>query len=263
MGSEGIEFSVFTKPWKMPLRELGGFVKGLGFDGIELPVRPGYQVTPEEVEDGLPEAARILRDCGVKICTVAGPTDERTIVACAEAGVPILRICAEIDREAGYVASEARLRREFDALVPILDAHGVTVGVQNHCHWSVPNALGIRALIGEYDPKHFCAVLDGAHCALDGEEPEMAIDIVWSHLRVMNLKNAFWKRTTGPEAEVTEWTSYWTSGRRGLASWRRYARELVKRKWTGNVCLTAEYSDHDSADRLIAEDVAFAKSLFS
>jgi hypothetical protein len=29
------------------------------------------------------------------------------------------------------------------------------------------------------------------------------------------------------------------------------------------VCLTAEYSDHDAVDRLIAEDIAFAKALFA
>ena len=108
MGSP-FAFTVFTKPWKMPLPELGKFVKGLGFDGIELPVRPGYQVEPENVDKGLPEAARILGDCSVKIGTVAGPTDEATIAACAEAGVPIIRICVRIDRKIGYIATEAAL----------------------------------------------------------------------------------------------------------------------------------------------------------
>ena len=42
-----VSFSVFTKPWKtQPLVEVGELVKRLGFDGIELPVRPGFQVEP-------------------------------------------------------------------------------------------------------------------------------------------------------------------------------------------------------------------------
>ena len=50
MTEKKITYSVFTKPWKtQPLREVGEFVAGLGFDGIELPVRPGYQVEPENV----------------------------------------------------------------------------------------------------------------------------------------------------------------------------------------------------------------------
>jgi hypothetical protein len=38
--------------------------------------------------------------------------------------------------------------------------------------------------------------------------------------------------------------------------------ELKVRQYRGTVCLTAEYSDHDAVNRLIAEDIAFAKSRF-
>ena len=257
-----VAYTVFTKPWKMPLPELGKFVKDLGFDGVELPVRPGYQVEPENVGKGLPEAAKILGDCGVKIGTIAGPTDEATIAACAEAGVPIIRICVRIDRKIGYMATEAALQKEYDAMVPILDRYGVAIGIQNHCDFNICNAMGVRHLIEKYDPKQFCVVLDPAHCGLDGEPTELAVDISWSHLRVVNLKNAIWNRTNGPEAEVAEWKKYWTSGRQGLTSWPVVARELKKRNFSGDICLTAEYSDHDAVDRLIAEDIAFAKSLF-
>ncbi len=72
-----IDYTVFTKPWRdKSLGDLGKFVRGLGFTGVELPVRPGFQVEPENVERDLPEAARILREEGVKIGTLAGPTAE-------------------------------------------------------------------------------------------------------------------------------------------------------------------------------------------
>jgi sugar phosphate isomerase/epimerase len=258
--SHQIGFAVFTKPWKMPLDELGAFISGLGFDGIELPVRPGYQVEPETVSE-LPKAARVLGEHGVKIYSVAGPTDEATIAACAEAGVPIIRTMVRIGED-GYLATEARTQREYDALIPLLDRYGVQIGVQNHCDRFVCNAMGIRHLIERYDPKHICAVWDAAHNALNGGDPELAIDIVWSHLRMVNLKNAIWLRTTGPEAEYVRWKHYWTSGRQGLASWPRVAAELKRRSYCGPICLTAEYSDHDAVDRLIAEDIAFARSLF-
>ena len=257
-----IQYTVFTKPWRdKPLAELGQYVKSLGFDGVELPVRPGYQVEPENVEKGLPEAARILREQGVKIGTLAGPTDERTIAACAAAGVPIIRICVNVDPEVGYMAEEARIQREFDAMIPALDRYGVAFGVQNHCSFQVNNAMGIRHLIEKYDPRHICAVLDQAHCGLNGEPPEFAIDIVWPYLKVMNLKSAYWQRTNGPDAESAEWKVYWTTGRHGLAFWPRVAAEFKKRNFSGDVCITAEYSDRESVDRLIAEDIAFARSL--
>lgn len=259
-----LSYTVFTKPWQAKsLPELARFVSALGFDGVELPVRPGYQVEPENITKGLPEAARILGDHGVRIGTVAGPTDEVAIAACAAAGVPIIRVCENIDMEIGYMESEKRLKEGYDALVPILEQHGVAIGVQNHCDFCVNNAMGLLHLIEDYDPRHICAVLDQAHNGLNGEPPELAIDIVWSHLRVVNLKSAYWQRSNGPEAAEAQWKVHWTTGRHGLAYWQRTAAELKKRNYAGDICLTAEYSDHDRVDELVAEDIIYAKSLFN
>lgn len=260
--SKRFTFSVFTKPWpQMPLAELGALVAGLGFDGIEFPVRPGYQVEPENVAQ-LPAAAKELAAQGVQILSVAGPTDESTIAACAEAGVPVIRVMARIGANENYFDAEARYRREYDALVPLLERYGVTLGVQNHCGRFVADALALRRLIGEYDSKHIAAVWDAGHEALVGTEPDLALDIIWSHLCMVNLKSAFWKRANGPEALVARWEPYWTSGRHGLADWPRVAAELKRRGYQGVICLTAEYSDHEAVNRLIAEDMSFAQALF-
>jgi len=276
MGAEGVFFTVFTKPWKMPLEQLAAFVRKLGFDGVELPVRPGYQVEPAAVAGGLAEAVKVMADYGLRIASIAGPTDEPTIEACAAAGVPIIRICVQIDPAAGYLAEERRLQREYGALVPILDRCGVTVGIQNHCDFFVPHAMAIRSLIGRYDRRHFAAVWDPAHCALNGEMPQLAADIVWDHLCMVNLKNAIWRRKeeggatlrVASEAQATQgvaatWEHYWTAGREGFCHWPTVVHELRKRNYRGPVCLTAEYSDHAATDRLIAEDLAFAKSLWA
>lgn len=261
MSTKNITWSVFTKPWKMPIGELGKFVKGLGFDGIELPVRPGFQVEPQNVAKGLPQAAKQLGDAGVKILSVAGPTDEPTIAACAESGVPVIRVMAGIGKE-GYLATEAKLQKEYEALVPLLEKHHVTIGVQNHCDRYVTSAIGLRRLIEKFSAKHVAAVWDPAHCALAGEEPELAADILWSHLCMVNLKNAEWRRNKG-QSDVVEWSHYWTLGKNGLASWPRVAEELKRRNYKGVVCLTAEYSPPGPAERLVPEDFAFAKSLFA
>ena len=261
MSGTGVKFSVFTKPWKeMPLERLGEYVKSLGFDGVDLPVREGFQVEPANAERELPAAAKILEEQGISILSVADGTEEKTISACAAGGVPMIRICVRI--EGGFMESIEAWKRKLDDLVPILDKHGVTLGLQNHCGPNVANAMGLRYLLEDRDPRHVAAVWDAAHNALEGERPEYAIDILWPHIRMVNLKNAYWLRTNGPEAEVAEWKTYWTSGRHGLASWPRVAAELNCRGYEGVICLTAEYSDNDSVDRLIAEDIAFAKALF-
>ncbi len=260
-GWDRVHMTVFTKPWKtLTIPELGEFVAGLGLSGVELPVRPGYQVPPEKVSE-LPRVARAFRQLGLSITSVAGPTDEATIAACGEAGVSIIRICEAIDDD-GYLATEARLQRKYAALVPLLDKHRVTLGIQNHSGNHVASAMGLRHLIEQFDPRHIAAVWDPAHTAVSGEEPHLAIDILASHLCMVNLKNVFWQRTNGPEAPVAEWSMYWTTGRHGLASWPRVVELLRARGYAGPVCLCAEYSSGHDVNRLIAQDIAFAKSIF-
>jgi sugar phosphate isomerase/epimerase len=268
-----VSFSVFSKPWKtQSLAELGELVRALGYDGIEFPVRSGYQVEPENVVRDLPEAARQLAEYGVRIFSVAapsgeatiaaGPTDEATIVACAEAGVPIIRTMARVARGERYTEAEERYRRQYEALLPLLEGHGVTLGVQNHCDRHVTHAVGLRALLQGFDPRYVAAVWDAAHEALSGSPPDLALDAIWPHLCMVNLKNGIWQRSNGPEAAYAEWRHYWTSGRHGLAVWPRVIEALKERQYEGVVCLTAEYSDQTLVERLAGEDLAYAKSLF-
>ena len=258
-----ITLTVFNKPWKMALPELAKHIAMLGFDGVEMPVRPGYPVTPENVTSELPNAVRILGEHGLKIASIAGPTDEQTMAACAASGIPIIRICVGVRADEDYMEGEARLQREFAALVPLLDKHGVTLGLQNHVgNHDVCHAMGLRHLAENFDPKQIGLVWDAGHSGLEGEPPETALSIVWSHLCMVNLKSAFWRRTNGPEAEVAEWEPYWTTARQGRANWARVAAELLRRDYAGVVCLTAEYTQEHEVDRLITEDVAYARSLF-
>src|ERR1035437_6972687 len=107
------DITVFTKPWgkEVSLEMLGKKMRTLGVNGVELPVRPGYQVEPANVGKGLLEANKILADQGIKIGSVAGSVDEPTINAMGAAGIKILRICVAIDMKIGYMATEKKLRK--------------------------------------------------------------------------------------------------------------------------------------------------------
>ncbi|MBI1299738.1 TIM barrel protein [bacterium] len=257
--------SVFVKPWKgMSLAALAAHVHDLGFDAVELPVRPGFPCRPETVEDDLPQAVTILADHGVSVLNVTADLpldDERLYAACARAGVPMNRVMFRLG-EQNYWEAEAAARRQLDAALPLCAQYGVQIGVQNHVNKFVAvHEMGLHHLVHEYNSQHVAIIWDAAHNALAGMEPEPALDVVSSHLCMVNLKNGFWQRTNGPEADVAEWKVYWTSGRQGLASWPRVIAKIKQMNYTGPICLTAEYSDHDRVDSFIAADVRFARSL--
>jgi sugar phosphate isomerase/epimerase len=263
MPREQILYSVFTKPWKsLSVWELATLVKDMGFDGVEFPLRDGYQLEPVNA-DQLPRLVQQFADHELKIFSVASSTDERVFAGCAEAGIPVIRIMPSIKPEAGYISSEKKVREHLESLVPLCEKYGVKVGVQQHYGNNVADSMGLLHLMEGLDEDHVGAVWDAAHDALAGQQPEFGLDIVWPYLCMVNLKNAFYKRMNGPEAHQSEWKRYFTSGRHGLASWPRIAEYLKSRSYNGVVCLTAEYTNEHDLDRLIRQDLIYAKSLFA
>lgn len=258
-------YTVFTKPWPdLSLDELGVLVAGMGFDGIELPVRPGYQVEPESAAALLPKAAEALKKHRVEIISVAGPSTEAMIRACGEAGVPILRIMLPIPKDMDYLSRIDQARREWEVLLPVLEASGVTLGIQNHKGRFLTHAMHLHHALLGYDPKHIGAVWDAAHNTFAGEEPELALDVVWPNLCLVNLKNGLWERKGEDELGVTQWKSRWVPGHEGICDWPRVIGELKRRGYSGDVCLTAEYSDKtpDEVEKLTTEDLKLANRCF-
>jgi len=256
-----IFWSVFSKPWPdLPADQLGKKVSDFGFDGIELPVRDGFQVVPAEAERALPTFSTVLSEQGVRVRSIASSTDETIFAACALAGVPLIRVMIPVD-SAGYLAMESETRHWLDAVVPLCQRYGVTVGIQPHHGRFVSDAAGLRHLIAPYPSQCIAAVWDAAHGALTGQPPEYSLEMLWSHLTMVNLKNVYYRRTSGFESNA-EWSPHYTSGRQGLADWSAIARYLIDRSYQGPMCLTAEYTARDKVDELIRADLEYAKSLW-
>ena len=261
------KLALFVKPWKaLSLPALGAHVQQLGFSWIELPVRPGFACQPENIERDLPNAVRILGEHGVQILnvTVALPlTDERLYAACAAAGIGMNRVMFQTGQQT-YWEAEADARRQLDAALPLCEQYGIQLGIQNHSgNFVGVHELGLYQICKDYDTRYVAAVWDVAHNALEGMAPELALDVIAPYLCCVNLKNAYWQRVNGPEAEAAEWKIYWTTGRQGRASWARTIAKLRAINYAGPICLTAEYSDEHAVDRLIQEDRAFAQGLLA
>lgn len=261
------ELAVFTKPWKaLPLPDLARRIQALGFDLIELPVRPGFQVEPDNIERGLPAAVKLLGEHGVRVLNVTADMpldDERLYSACAEAGIGMNRVMFW-QREMDYWAAESEARRQLDAALPLCEKYDFQLGIQNHSGRFVPvNEMGMHHLVKDYNPRYVAAVWDPAHNALEGMNSDSALDVLAPYLCVVNLKNAYWRRVSGPEAEIAEWKIYWTSGAQGRASWAQVIAKLKAIGYEGPICFSAEYSDEERVDELIVKDLAFARGLLA
>lgn len=261
------QLALFVKPWKsLPLPRLAQHVRSLGFDAIELPVRPGFPVEPDHIERDLPAGVRALADEGVRVLNITAACaldDERLYNACAAAGVGMNRVMFHLAGR-DYLSAEAAARRQLEAALPLCQRYGVQIGIQNHSRAFVPvHAMGALSLLRDLDPRYAALVWDPAHQALEGMDSDAALDVIAAHLCMVNLKNAYWRRTSGPEAAEATWRIWWTSGAQGRASWRRVIARLRKLDYRGPICFSAEYSAEERVDELIRQDLDYARGLLA
>ncbi|MET9273238.1 sugar phosphate isomerase/epimerase family protein [Kribbella sp. NPDC003557] len=243
-------WSVFTKPWiGLPGDELGRLVAGLGFAGAEVPVRDTAHVTPASAEAELPKFTAQLRAEGIEPVSVASDLSEPVFAACAEAGVPMIRIMAELGPD-GYAASVRRNRRLLERAAVLTERYDVQVGVQPHHGRYVSSTLGVLQLL-EGLPERFKLVWDAAHDALAGEHPAVTLELGADRLGIVNLKNAHYLRTDGT------WKTSFVEAEEGLSDWSAVFAALRQLQWSGPICLTAQYSTGSVEERL-GRDLRFA-----
>jgi sugar phosphate isomerase/epimerase len=256
-------WSVFTKPWREPqVGALGELVAGMGFDAVELPVRPGYQVTPDEVSTALSAAARELARSGVGIASIASGTDEATFAACADAGVPFIRIMVPIGVN-GYVATGTEIRRVLAGLSERAERYGVRVAIQPHYDDYIADSSELFALLQDVDPRHVAAIWDSAHDALARKRPAHGLELLWPWLGIVNLKSAYYERVDEPASAFGDpvWEPVFTDARSGMAEWGRALAYLAERGFAGPICLTAEYTDESDLVAKVTRDLEYAQSL--
>jgi sugar phosphate isomerase/epimerase len=249
--------SVFTKPWREDsVDQLAERVDTLGFNGIELPVRPGYQVSPDEVRQLLPETVARLRAAGIEVHGVASDLEESVFAACSDAGVDMIRIQVPVSVEDGYFASRDAFRRKLDSLAPVCKRFGVRVGVQIHSGRYLARSTEVMEAIRDFEPDTVCAVWDAGHAALCGEDPEYGLATCGEHLALINLKNFRYER-----AENGGYERVSCSGETGFSSWESVLRAAAKANYRGAFCLSAQYQPEDDVNKLAEADCSYVKYL--
>ncbi|MGD1823593.1 MAG: sugar phosphate isomerase/epimerase family protein [Pleomorphochaeta sp.] len=261
---------VFTKPWKNEsLEELVSLVKNMGFDGVELPVRDGYQVTPKNVRANLKEAVEAFKKEGLIIGSIAGSIEKDTIEAMGESKISLLRVCLKVDMEKGYFASVKEHQDKILEYKDLLVKNNVKIAIQNHHGYNIASALGLHQIMEGLPLDIAGSVLDFAHCGLDGEPITMAYDIVKDSLLMVNFKSAYQAKLNGPDEIEGEYTVLWSTSRNSLYSWKSAIELLKSNNYKGFICMPAEYNYlngenpimGDEAKRRALYDLDYIKSL--
>ena len=156
--------------------ELGKTAKELGFDGVDLTVRPKGHVLPERAAEDLPRAVDTLRKHGLSVPMI---TTEITS-ATDPAANPILRTAAGLGIpffKPGYWKYttgpvEARVKEvgaDVRRLAMLAAEHRIAMGLHNHSGEYVGEAVwDTWEMIRDLDPRWTGFYYDPGHAAIEG-----------------------------------------------------------------------------------------------
>jgi sugar phosphate isomerase/epimerase len=263
---------------EFPVAEAAKRIKGLGFEGVDLTVRPGGHIEPEGVGRSLPAAVRAIRDAGLAVpmittaITTADRTAEETVAAAVHEDIRLLKLGYWMVKD-GLVASIDRARRELDGLAALAAKYRVTFGIHNHSGPGYVNCQPavIWTLLRDRDPAQIAAYFDPGHAAVEGGSGgwRQGLELLGPSLRIVAVKDFGWK--SEPGRTKVRWETQQVPLRDGLVPWGEFFEHLQERKYDGPVSLHSEYKGSHSwrdlsTPELIeqtAADLAFVRSLLA
>lgn len=253
-------------------KEVGETARRLGFDGLDLAIRKGQCVNPDNVATALPEAMSIWKDMGISVPLVSMETRQtvpgdagvrRLFEACGKANIPNIKVGYWRWRAGRpYWPGLEAIRGDLEAFAKM----GGDVGVRTVLHTHSGNYYGCNAssamqLARGFDPKVVAVYLDAAHLMLAGEPLELALAIVRDYLALVAVKNCRYVQTN-PGASPARWERQWCQLEEGLVDWPNAVGLLRKAGYEGPLSLHGEYSGPEEREAILGrveKDVKFLR----
>ena len=240
--------------------QLGEKAIELGYDGIDICLRPGHPVHAGNATEALPEAIKIWHAQGL-VCPLAtapvtmidpgAPEVETLYAACAEAGIPRLKIGFwRFSDGDDYWKVVDSARAGLQGFVRFSEKYGVQTCYQIHSGPCIgSNSAGLMHLIKGFDPEHIGAYPDFGHLVLDGEDIDMALAMIRDYLSIVGIKDALY----APQAagRTPPYTPTFVKVGEGCVDWERCLRALRKVGFGGALTVHTEYKFDESIIRQI------------
>lgn len=217
----------------------------IGFDGIDLTVRPKGHVLPENVERDLPGAVAAIREAGLtadRITTAASDPDDpltlKILETAASLDIGIYRMgWLKYDRDLPIPEQLDAYRSQMEKLAQLNERLGIHGAYQNHVGTGVGSPVwDAWLLVKDLDPRWLGIRYDVRHAMAEGIRSwEVGLQLVAPQVRSLDVKDFEWVKKDG------EWTVESVPLGEGAVRFPYYFELLKKWKVEADMTLHLEY----------------------
>ncbi len=255
-------FLMFSKYLNaLSIAQVGETVRALGFDGVDLTVRPHGHVQPEDAAHALKPAVRTLNQAGLVVpmittaITSAGDTHAEAIArAAGESGVRTLKLGYWPYRGFGHLHAQIEeARRELDGLAALARRYGVQFCIHTHSGSSLSaSAAVVRILLEGFDPALVGAYVDPGHMAVEGGLAgwRQELELIGDRVSLVAVKNFAWFHDPDPTTGQPRWHVKVVPLAHGLTPWGEVMTNLRLIGYDGDFSVHSEYAGDESWHRL-------------
>jgi len=243
-GYKGI-ICLFSKPVpEMSWRELALSAKSAGFGGIDLTVRKGGHVRPENVTEDLPKAVAEIRNVGLEVpmittelVSAADPTAKPVLQTAAKLGIPFYKAGYYQYRFADVREELAAAGREFRRLAELGQECGIQVGYHNHAGYIGAPVWDVATVMDTLDSKWAGYYFDLNHATAEGGVGgwKIAMNLVMPRLKMVAVKDFYWQKT------AKGWDAKECSLGEGMCRWNEFLGAIARANFRGPISLHLEY----------------------
>lgn len=243
--------------------EMAAKAKEIGFEGVDLTVRPKGHVLPERVAEDLPRAVEIIRKHGLSVPMVttdlkdaSDPAARPTFEAMQKLGIPLFKIGYwQYKKEPNVLATIAECKRKFQGITALAGQYGLTAGLHNHSGNDVGCSVwDYREILAGADPKRAGYYFDPGHSVIEGGlfGWRVSLDIVLPQMKMVAIKDFHWSKVDG------KWKNQWCPLGEGMVPWAEFFGTFAKAGYAGPLSLHLEYPGGDDLPSL-RKDLEFMK----
>ncbi|MBN1348433.1 sugar phosphate isomerase/epimerase [candidate division KSB1 bacterium] len=225
----------------------------IGFDGIDLTVRPGGHVAPESVIEDLPKAAEAIRRAGLELpmitTNITDPLDSETEVilrAASQVGVRFYRPGYFKYADSTDIPDTlAEIKPKLRDLAAMNQRYQLHASYQNHAGGNYMGAplWDLWYLIRELDPRWIGSQFDIRHAVVEGGTSwRIDLRLLLPFVRTVVAKDFRWEKHDG------QWKTMNCPIGEGMVDFKQFFAMLKSAQFTGPISVHFEY-DLGGAER--------------
>jgi sugar phosphate isomerase/epimerase len=261
-----MQYVMFTKHLQeWPLAQAAAKVKGMGFDGLDLTVRGGGFVLPENVKKDLAPALKVAADAGLtvpmlttNITDVETDNSEALMATAGELGVKELKLGYHTYKQFGeYKAAVENAKAKLVGIAAAAGKYGVRCNLHIHsANFVTANPAVVAWLLKDHDPAQLGAYIDPGHMTIEGGKDvwRQGMELLADRTNLMAVKSMAWffepDNTRGGK-----WVDHMVPLQRGSVDWVKVWGILNQIGFDGVVSLHSEYQGSHSWRNLTVDEV--------